>query len=773
MLTTLPPALAAFRGYRQFCLYALRPGIKPGKLDKIPCDRNGLAADAHAPATWMDADEALAAAQALGLGVGFVFADSDPFWFLDIDGAWDGAAWSPLAQQLCRTFAGCAVEVSTSGGGLHIFGTGAVPAHTSRNTAAGLELYTSRRFVALTGTHATGDAAHAARPEALQWLVDTYFRPAAGASCRPAEWTDGPCPEWRGPTDDADLLRRARRSVSGRAALGLGASFDDLWEARPDALAAAYSSDSDVWNRSSADAALASHLAFWTGRDCERIERLMRQSALAREKWEREDYLPRTILAACSASRDVLQDKPIELPPDPEADDEPPPASRLIDSKAFVGVEEQVEMFGGCVYVASLHRVLMPTGELLKPEAFKVRFGRYKFVKDSSNGGCHGDAWEAFTASTAVQHRQASDVCFRPDLPLGAFVKREGRYLVNTYRPAGGKRAVGDPSPFLRHLEKLIPDDRDRAILMAYFAACVQYPGRKFKWAPVIQGVEGNGKTTLSRCVAYAIGKPYVHWPKASKLGAQFNSWMYGNLLYCVEDMYAPRGVDIVEELKPMITGEDLEIEGKGVDQATRDVCGNFIFNANGRAAIRKTRNDRRYAVFYCAQQAADDLRRDGLTEQYMGDLHDWLAADGFGVVATLLDTWPIPDELNPATRCVRAPVTSSTEQAISNSYSPMEQSVIEAIEEERPGFKGGWVSGTRLADYLHECGYKVTPHQRDSLMEGLRYVRHPGLPGGRVNNPVLPDARRSVLYVSQLHGSMTLGTPAEIAAAYESANKA
>ena len=39
-------------------------------------------------------------------------------------------------------------------------------------------------------------------------------------------------------------------------------------------------------------------LAFWTGRDCERIRALMNKSALARDKWEREDYLPRTILGA-------------------------------------------------------------------------------------------------------------------------------------------------------------------------------------------------------------------------------------------------------------------------------------------------------------------------------------------------------------------------------------------------------------------------------------------------------------------------------------------
>ena len=52
------------------------------------------------------------------------------------------------------------------------------------------------------------------------------------------------------------------------------------------------------------------HLAFWTGKDAARIERLMRRSALVREKWDRDDYLgPRTIMGAISRQVQVLQDK--------------------------------------------------------------------------------------------------------------------------------------------------------------------------------------------------------------------------------------------------------------------------------------------------------------------------------------------------------------------------------------------------------------------------------------------------------------------------------
>ncbi len=106
------------------------------------------------------------------------------------------------------------------------------------------------------------------------------------------------------------------RSQSGKAALFGKAGFSDLWEARTDPLASTYPADASgasAYNASSADAALAQHLAFWTGRDCARIERLMRQSALARSKWDdRPDYLPRTIMNAVAGCRDVLQDRGVE-----------------------------------------------------------------------------------------------------------------------------------------------------------------------------------------------------------------------------------------------------------------------------------------------------------------------------------------------------------------------------------------------------------------------------------------------------------------------------
>lgn len=309
----IAPALEALKAHRQFILYRLSPSqSRPGKTDKFPCNASGCVVSAHDPAHWMSADSASRFAQQFGhgWGIGFVLTPDARRFCLDIDNCLQPEGqWSPLALQLCAMFPGAAVEVSASGCGLHIWGsyTGDMPLHGCKNEALGIELYTEKRFIALGQPGATGNvdtdctmAVHAA--------IALYFPPDA-ARALAQEWTTAPCAEWSGPTDDDELIRRAMRAQSTTSAFGGKATFADLWAGNAEALGRSYPDPVRPYDASQADAALAQRLAFWTGKDCERIRRLMECSALARDKWTREDYLPRTILGAVGRQEEVLTDK--------------------------------------------------------------------------------------------------------------------------------------------------------------------------------------------------------------------------------------------------------------------------------------------------------------------------------------------------------------------------------------------------------------------------------------------------------------------------------
>lgn len=759
--------------------------LPDGKTNKIPVHfASGLACDAHDPANWTTYEAAAAVAAARpSLVPGFVITAADDVFCVDIDGALGPGGWSALALELVQALPGCMTELSQSGRGLHIWGRYPnPPAHRMKRTDLSIECYTELRFIAW-GTQQTGTLAE--RCDAFPAFLAKWF-PAREAVDAPGNLRDGPRTDWRGPTDDADLLRRALRSHGLAATFGGRATFADLWDRNLDVLSRTYPGDGDGgvdW--SSADAALAQHLAFWTGCDQGRMLRLMQESGLQREKWEREDYLPRTIASACGMQREVLQDKPV-VTATPEALEParpaagagavPPPPTAGMHARTeatFLTPEQQVELFRGCVYIQDLHRVMVPGGKLLKPDQFRATFGGRVFSLDSRNEKTTRNAFEALTENQAVACPIADGTSFRPDMPYGTIIESEGRRRANIWWPADVRMLAGDISRFEQHLQKLFPHENDRRYLTYWMANVVQHPGHKSQWMPLLVGAEGNGKSLISRCLSYAVGTRYTHWPEASKLGNQFNGWLYGKILICVEDLLIGDQGEVWERLKPMITGESLEIEGKGIDQRTDEIAASFIANSNFKNAVRGTLNDRRVCHLWCAQQTADDVKRDGMGEEYMSSIYDWLKLHGgYAAVAHWLATIEIPPEFGLNWFKGRAPRSSHHMDAVAAGLGVVEQEIVEAIEREEIGFRGGWVSSgavDRLLDRTGRAG-RVPLNRRREMLQALGYDWHPALPQGRVHNPVQPDGAKVKLFLKNGHADRSLLRPADVAAAYSAA---
>lgn len=787
-MESLPDALRALAAYRQFivCFHAPNPA-RPGRTEKFPIDwRTGQKADAHDPAIWLDAATAIETVKAWrahgSYAVGFVFTRDDPFFFIDIDDCAVPGGWSPVALDLCGRFAGAAVEISQSGTGLHIIGTGDAGPSDARRKKSPLrfDLYTEGRFVSLTGAGIIGDAA-TRHDAALAALVSEHLqRDASDAS----GWTDGPCEGWNGPADDDRLIERAMRSGSAASAFGNKAPFAALWTGDTAVLARCYPDDHGArpYDASAADAALAQHLSFWTGKNCARIERLMRRSALARAKWDdRDDYLrERTILGAVRRQRDVLTDKPVEAPPAARPAAGGSPRGVAVTGETFLSAEEQINMFDGCVYVLSEHKALVPGGHLLKPDQFKVMFGGYSFPMDAQNERVVRNAWECFTESQMIRFPRADRLAFRPESEPGAIIVEGNMTCANLWWPIDTIAVEGDVTPFTTHLSKLFPDEGDRLKLLSYLAACRQYPGRKFQWAPLIQGIEGNGKTFIATAMARAIGERYSHFPNTKDLnenGLKFTGWLVGKLFVALEEIYTVDRRETVEALKPLITNSRIEIQGKGDNQVTGDNRANIIAFSNHRDAVPKTKADRRWGIFFTAQQQFEDLARDGMDGDYMPDLWGWFEGrrghtPGWQIINWFLSTWAIPDELNPATKMHRAPETTSTAEALRMSLGAVEQEIVESIEQATPGFAGGWVSSMALDKLLSrlKAERRVPPSKRREMMQLLGYDWHPNLSKGRVNNNVAPDNGRPKLFVKTGHLSLNLTDPAAIAAAYTKA---
>ncbi len=816
--------LTALADRAHFIVYKVVPVEDSPKADKIPIDPlTGFNSNAQNPATWMTPAvaerwaaewEKVKQGPVISYGVGIVLYDGCGLLCVDIDAALQpNDTWSEIATYLCTVFQGAAVEVSQSGRGLHIFAyyTGVAPEHSSKNNQLHIEYYTSGRFIALTGDRLQGSISFDAT-NLLPWLTSTYFPPGVAGNFE--GWTHEAVDTYRGPYDDAELIKLALATKSAAAIFGDGATFADLWYAREEALVRAFPPNpngKDSYDASDADASLASRLAWWTGSNCDRILSLMQLSQLVRPKWDRDDYLQRTILKGCGWTKDhylsraAANSAPVPAPSQQHVEQAPaqfppavegyhglnghtpaPPATPDTVPEGYVARPGEVfniammqQKFKGFIYVTDINAVFIPppyAGTLTK-ERFDIVYGGNEFAMTIDGQKPTDSAWEAFTVNQAYRFPKVDGMYFEPREEPGRVMVKNHRQVVNSWMPVEIPMTPGDPAPFVNHVHKVFSAGEDAMILIYYMAAVMQYKGIKSKWAPLIQGVEGNGKTLLSAIMKKSLGARYAHDAKASQIDSKFNASFYGKLLVVVEEIQISEDKGSVwESLKTMITEETLEIEAKGVDKVTREVCFNFIFNSNHKDAIRKGANDRRVAPFFAAQQSVQDLIRDGMLDadgnsKYFDALFEWLDAGGYAIVAHYLNTLAIPDKYNFAKRCRRAPRTSSTEMAIEVSLGSAEQEIVEAATSGATGFANGWVSSIELDRLLERIGKSrfFSRSKRRDMLYSLGYILHPGLPDGRVTQMI--DGQRPRLYVKRGHLTLPL-KGADVQAAYLAAQK-
>jgi hypothetical protein len=298
-----------------FCLYRLTWDAEKQKFQKKPTALDGspLLKEAGIPTASREVCEA--AVQRLGpafydhqwhdgYAVGRWFNVADQAAFIDLDDAIDTATNTlrPEAYHMVAPLlaAGAFFEPSSSGRGAHVVCRyqGTLPPHANRRPAVhDHEFYVRDRGMVLHPELHQGswDVDCTAQVVAL---VQEWFPPRDNGKELFDLMDEGPRPNWRGPTDDDALLHKALTATGSAAArMGGKLTFAQLWAG-------------ECEHNSEADMALAAHLAFWTGCDGDRIERLMMRSGLRRAKWfEHRTYLrKKTINRVCSTTANVYQE---------------------------------------------------------------------------------------------------------------------------------------------------------------------------------------------------------------------------------------------------------------------------------------------------------------------------------------------------------------------------------------------------------------------------------------------------------------------------------
>jgi hypothetical protein len=262
-----------------------------------------------------------------------------------------------------------------------------------------------------------------------------------------------------------------------------------------------------------------------------------------------------------------------------------------------------------------------------------------------------------------------------------------------------------------------------------------------------MQGTPGCGKGTISQAVAYCHGRKNVAHPSPDVIATDFNGYMDRKTLIVVNEIgdHSKRELSVLsEKIKPWITDDDAHIHGKGKGSFDTQNFTNWIFTTNHLHCMLATPGERRYAHFISALQTEEEAARafypewwTGSTGDWWGSYYDWWGAGGAEAVRGYLGHLAL--DVAPS----RAPVTSSTAEAMHAGDGAALSLIRESISEGAMGFRGGWVSlnavrdllesedikmpaGQFLARQLEQIGYRHSTRCITSVSEGHAFPKAP-----------------------------------------------
>nr|MBC8264784.1 hypothetical protein [Anaerolineales bacterium] len=214
------------------------------------------------PTTWRSLGQALASVcYGQADGIGFVFTDT-PLAGIDLDHCLRNGRLTSQAARIVAQLSSY-TEISPSRTGLHVIVRGRLPPGARRK--GDVEMYDTDRYFTVTGHVWRNFRIIERRQTELERLHAHLFgRPEPSHRPRPSPLVT---------ESDQELLSKATNARNG-------GKFARLWEG----------DFSDYDSHSEADLALCNFLAFWTGGDAARMDRLFRQSSLFRPKWDEKHY---------------------------------------------------------------------------------------------------------------------------------------------------------------------------------------------------------------------------------------------------------------------------------------------------------------------------------------------------------------------------------------------------------------------------------------------------------------------------------------------------
>lgn len=267
-----------------------------------------------------------------------------------------------------------------------------------------------------------------------------------------------------------------------------------------------------------------------------------------------------------------------------------------------------------------------------------------------------------------------------------------GRRWANTYREDSVPVATTGDGAVVRmveaHIKRMVPDDRERGLLLSWLAHNVQKPGTKIRWSPYVFGDEGVGKTFLAELLSWTMGGANVRVLSGGTLKSDFTGWTAGAAVVAIEEVYQPgHTLDTAEKLKAPISNDTVDVHRKGKDSFPAPNFTNYLLLSNHPDGMPIGSGNRR--LFFLSTALGEDEAKALTAEGYFSNIFD-ACRDAAGELRSWLLATPMHPEFDPNGR---APETAARDTVIELSRSGEEVVLRDAIGD-APAFTAPWAIG-------------------------------------------------------------------------------
>jgi hypothetical protein len=303
--------------------------------------------------------------------------------------------------------------------------------------------------------------------------------------------------------------------------------------------------------------------------------------------------------------------------------------------------------------------VSVETGECLSRNSFDDRYGHLV---------PKGTPYAAFVRDRRSPRAAKTD--YRPDRPE-LMIREGGEVLVNLYRPGGVAPAeTADCPTILAHLEYLIPVAEEREHFLDILAHVAQHPGVKIKYAALLIGPEGNGKSfVVENLPRILVGDRNFQVVSGGLLDTRFSYGLGNCQVLTIDEVMQYGKPEVANNLKPWITQDKVKAEAKGVDAAYARTPYAVFITSNYDVPLFMSDGDRRYYVIRTNETK--------LPDEYYENLFTKGLAEAPAFKRHLLNR-----DLSGFRAGAKAPMTGAKRDAIAGSRLPLADEIAVMMEQ-------------------------------------------------------------------------------------------